>query len=208
MLRGSMLRGSMLRGSMLRGSMLRQHDRANQPRARGSASGPTEPAAGIGPVRDVRASVLRLLGRRDLTHTGAGMEHLGHGDHDHEQEHDHAHDEMDECIEACLQCHVICTMTAQYCLAEGGAHADVGVVGLLLDCAEMCQTSANFMVRGSPYHTVTCGACAELCRACADACRVFDGDENMAHCAEVCDACAASCGEMAVAAGEGTDDEE
>lgn len=118
---------------------------------------------------------------------------------DHEHDHDHEHDEMDECIEACLQCHVVCTMTAQYCLAQGGVYAEVDRVGLLLDCAEICQTSANFMVRGSPYHTVICGACAELCRACAESCRAIESDENMVHCAEVCDACAEACEEMATA---------
>src|SRR5688572_33218283 len=102
--------------------------------------------------------------------------------HEHEHGHDHeGHDPMDDCIEACLQCHVICTMTAQYALSQGGTHAEVGTVALLLDCAEICQTSANFMVRGSPYHTLVCGACAEVCRACAEACRAFEGDENMAH---------------------------
>jgi hypothetical protein len=121
------------------------------------------------------------------------MSHHDHADHDHE----HGHDAMDECIEACLQCHVVCTMTAQYSLVQGGAYATVGHVGLLLDCAEICQTSANFMMRGSPYHAVTCGACAELCRACAEACRSAGDDEEMAHCAEVCDACAESCEQMA-----------
>ena len=129
-------------------------------------------------------------------------------EHDHDRhDHDHEHDEMDECIETCLQCHVICTMTAQYCLAQGGELADVGTVGLLLDCAEICQTSANFMVRGSPFHVLTCGACAEICRACAEVCRSVEGDENLAHCAEVCDACAESCSEMA-ASGEGSSADE
>ena len=27
------------------------------------------------------------------------------------------------------------------------------------------------MLRGSPYHVITCAACAELCRACEEACR-------------------------------------
>ena len=116
---------------------------------------------------------------------------------EHEQEHEHEHDAVDDCIEACLQCHVICTMTAQYCLAEGGAHAAVEHVGVLLDCAEICQTSANFMVRGSPYHDATCRACAEICRGCAEACDELEGDEHMAHCAEVCRACAEKCEAMA-----------
>jgi hypothetical protein len=117
-----------------------------------------------------------------------------HDEHDHDE---HAHDDMDACIEACLQCHVVCTMTAQYCLTQGGAHADVSHVGLLLDCAEMCQTSANFMMRGSPYHELTCSVCAEVCRACASSCRSFEDDENMVHCAEVCDECAEACEGMA-----------
>jgi hypothetical protein len=131
------------------------------------------------------------------------MDHHEHADHDH----DHEHDEMDECIEVCLQSHVICTMTAQYALAQGGQLADVGTVGLLLDCAEICQTSANFMVRGSPFHTTTCAACAEVCRACAEACRAFGGDEHMEHCADVCEACAESCAAMSAGSAEDEADE-
>lgn len=126
-------------------------------------------------------------------------------DHDHHDGHDHDHDEMDDCIEACLQCHVVCTMTAQYCLAQGGDHAALDLVGVLLDCAQICQTSADFMVRGSPYHTLTCHACAEVCRGCAEACAAMEGSEELAHCAEVCTACAQSCEVMA---GEGVDDGE
>ena len=128
----------------------------------------------------------------------------GHG-HDHDHDHEHGHDGMDDCLEACLQCHVVCTMTAQYCLAEAGVHSDVNQVGVLLDCAQMCQTAADFMTRGSPYHTITCAACAEVCRACAEACRGFEGDEHMEHCAETCERCAELCEAMAQSGG---DDEE
>jgi hypothetical protein len=133
------------------------------------------------------------------THEHTPDHQHGHEGHDHEHEHEHeGHDAMDDCIEACLQCHVVTTMTAQYCLAKGGEMADMSHVGLLLDTAEISQTSANFMLRGSPFHTLTCGACAELCRACAEACRAMAGDdEHMAHCAEVCEHCASHCEEMA-----------
>jgi len=117
-------------------------------------------------------------------------------DHDHGEAHDH-HDAMDDCIEACLQCHVVTTMTAQYCLAQGGEMADMSHVGLLLDTAEIAQTSANFMLRGSPFHTLACGVCAELCRACAEACRSIPGDdEHLLHCAQICESCASHCEEM------------
>src|SRR5678809_1313370 len=80
---------------------------------------------------------------------GGAMAH-GHGhSHGHEyepdHEHDEGHDELQHCIEECLNCHAVCTMTVQYCLAEGGEHADQVHIGVLLDCAELCQVSANFM---------------------------------------------------------------
>lgn len=121
--------------------------------------------------------------------------------HDHEE-----HDPVDDCIEACLQCHVVTTMTAQYALAKGGELADVSFVGLLLDCAEASQTSANFMLRGSPFHTLTCGTCAEVSRATAEACRqAAASDENLLHCADVCEKCAAHCATMEE---EGDEEEE
>ena len=46
-------------------------------------------------------------------------------------------------------CHAVCTLSLQHCLASGGEHTEINLVGVLLDCAEMCQTSANFMLRGS-----------------------------------------------------------
>lgn len=127
-----------------------------------------------------------------------------HGTDDHE----HDHDAMDECIEACLQCHVVCTMTAQYCLVRGGERAAVDQVALLLDCAQLCQTSADFMVRGSPYHVATCRACAEVARACSEACAAVADDEELAHCAEVCATCADLCEQMAAGGGDEGEDEE
>ncbi|MBA3889314.1 MAG: four-helix bundle copper-binding protein [Gemmatimonadaceae bacterium] len=121
--------------------------------------------------------------------------------------HDHEHDEIQQCIEECLNCHAACTMTAQYALGEGGDKADPGLVGVLLDCAEICQTSANFMLRGSPYHGATCAACAELCRASEEALREFADDEQLAHCAEMCASCATSCEQMAAMDAEGDEEE-
>ena len=130
-------------------------------------------------------------------HTGDGSDHA----HDHEA--DHEHDHIQQCIEECLNCHAACTMTAQHAIGEGGEKADPGLVGVLLDCAEICQTSANFLLRGSPYHDSTCAAAAEVCRACEEACRSFPDDEQMAHCAELCASCADSCDQMLTMEAEG-----
>ena len=63
------------------------------------------------------------------------MAHRHGHSHGHEyepdHEHDEEHDELQHCIEECLNCHAVCTMTAQYCLTEGGEHADVNMIGVL-----------------------------------------------------------------------------
>lgn len=105
---------------------------------------------------------------------------------------------MQECLDNCTECHAICTETAQHCLEMGGKHAEAAHIRSLLDCADICQTSADFMLRGSPQHALTCGACAEVCLACAEACeRMGQQDSMMKKCAEVCRRCADSCRQMA-----------
>jgi len=138
--------------------------------------------------------------------------HHGHShDHSHDHNHELDHDRLQECIEECLQCHAVCAMTVQHCLVKGHELADVDIVSVLLDCAEICQTNANFMLRGSPYHALTCTTCAAVCQVCAEACASFDDDEQLAHCAEVCASCSESCEQMAAMLegedGEGEEEE-
>ena len=105
--------------------------------------------------------------------------------------------EMQECIQECQRCHEVCLMTVKHCLEMGGEHANPAHIGLLLDGAESCQTSANFMLRNSELHGLTCGVCAEVCERCAEDCARFPEDQMMQHCAQVCRSCAQTCREMA-----------
>jgi hypothetical protein len=105
---------------------------------------------------------------------------------------------MRECINNCTNCHNICTETVMHCLRMGGKHAEAGHIRLLLDCAEICATSASFMLRESDLHARTCALCAEACERCADDCeRIGPDDEMMSRCAEMCRRCADSCHRMA-----------
>lgn len=104
---------------------------------------------------------------------------------------------MVECIESCTRCAEICLETVEHCLRQGGEHAAEAHVRLLLDCAQICRTSADFMIRGSDLHAETCGACEVVCSRCAEDCDRFRGDEQMAACADLCRRCAESCGSMA-----------
>lgn len=106
--------------------------------------------------------------------------------------------EMDRCIEDCLDCASICLETLTHCLEKGGDHAAPEHVARLLDCAELCRTAADLMLRGSRIHGDVCRVCAEACRRCAESCeKLADGDADMARCAEACRRCEASCREMA-----------
>jgi hypothetical protein len=110
----------------------------------------------------------------------------------------HLPQDLQRCIEECQQCHAACLATVNHCLDMGGPHADPAHIGLLLDCAQICQTSADFMLRMSDRHHVTCRVCAEVCRACAEDCeRLAGGDAMMRECAEQCRRCRASCERMA-----------
>mgnify|MGYP003578519435 CR=1 FL=1 len=107
----------------------------------------------------------------------------------------HQNANIEQCIEHCVDCHHICLETAMnHCLKMGGKHTEPAHFRLMINCAEICQTSANFMLSGSDLHKLTCGVCAEVCRRCADDCeRVGD----MESCVKSCRNCADSCASMA-----------
>lgn len=95
--------------------------------------------------------------------------------------------EMQHCINNCTECHAICLATVRHCLGMGGEHASPQHITTLMACAEICQTSANFMLMHSPMHTRTCGVCAEVCEMCAHECeQMAHGDQQMMACAETC----------------------
>lgn len=101
---------------------------------------------------------------------------------------------MQEAIKSCLDCHSMCLqMATGYCLERGGRHVQQAHLRLLLNCAELCQTSANFMLSNSPLHGRVCLICAEVCEACAKSCEEV-GD--MRDCVEECQRCAKSCRTM------------
>ncbi len=99
--------------------------------------------------------------------------------------------DMEECIEECIACHHVCFEVAMnHCLERGGEHTEPAHFRLMINCAEICQMSANFMLSGSDLHPLVCDLCAEICRRCADDCEQLDG---MDECVEACRRCAEAC---------------
>jgi hypothetical protein len=108
--------------------------------------------------------------------------------------------EMEQCIQTCEECHHICSETLTHCLHMGGKHVEPDHIRLLEDCIQICHTSADFMLRESSFHGMTCGVCAMVCERCAEDClRVDENDLQMRACAEVCRRCAQTCRQMAAA---------
>jgi hypothetical protein len=112
--------------------------------------------------------------------------------------HQNMSEEMRHCIQLCQDCHAICIQTIGHCLRLGGRHAAPDHIRLLMDCAQLCTTTADYMARESLFHDRICGLCSEICRLCADSCEQAGGDDQMVkQCTELCRRCAGSCDHMA-----------
>ena len=104
---------------------------------------------------------------------------------------------MHDATELALRCHQECSETFQYCLQRGGEHIDPHHLKIMQTCIEICLTSARFMMLQSPYHSITCELCAQICQECARSCEELN-DSAMLACAEVCRQCSDSCAQMAM----------
>ena len=108
-------------------------------------------------------------------------------------------EEMQECIDNCHQCHELCSAAMQYCLQKGDEYAALGHIRVLIDCAQICQSCEDFLLRGSDLHPAICEACAKVCLRCAESCLGLDSDPLMKECADSCQRCADSCTALATA---------
>jgi hypothetical protein len=84
------------------------------------------------------------------------------------------------CIVDCLECYSVCRQ-----------HATSKVMD---DCAEICRSAADFMLRGSTQYREVCALCASICEACAKHCEDAGAPEE---CVRSCRGCAESCRSLA-----------
>ena len=107
---------------------------------------------------------------------------------------------MNECIDACNETHEAALRTLAWATSEGSDAATPEFVRLLADCAEITQTAANFMLRGSELHHETCKACEEVCEAVFEACEQ-SGIDEVEDFKDQVKTCADQCREMSSAGG-------
>jgi hypothetical protein len=105
-------------------------------------------------------------------------------------------DILSRCVSECLDCRRACTEAAVQVLSDG-AERPRALVSQLWDCADMCETNAGLMLRGSALIQRTCETCAEICEACATQCDPFVDDVRLQASAQACRRCAATCRDAA-----------
>ncbi|MGN6378777.1 MAG: four-helix bundle copper-binding protein [Gaiellales bacterium] len=101
-----------------------------------------------------------------------------------------------DCIASCTDCHQVCVESISAGVQQGGQQAHLLHLRLLMDCATVCDTTRDLMLRSSDFAHQMCRLCAAVCERCAVSCERAGG-EQMQRCAEACRRCAANCGAMA-----------
>lgn len=97
---------------------------------------------------------------------------------------------------ACLRAHEACEAAVGHVLRAGEGAVDERV-GTLLDCSDVCRTTARHIRQGSPLLRGTAGVAAELCERAAEACAALAALPAMATYAETCRRSAGCCRRVA-----------
>jgi hypothetical protein len=100
-------------------------------------------------------------------------------------------------LDAFRTCRRACLAAVRHALDDDGPHLDDAQLGLLLDGAEVCETSIRFRRRNSTLHPRVCAVCVELCERCAELCDRFADDAVMRTCRDACRHCANVCRRLA-----------
>lgn len=101
---------------------------------------------------------------------------------------------LSDCVDACLAAHRACTESVIHGLQQGGDVGEWDLVQLLLDCADISETAANFLLRSSRLHHLTCQVTAEIADRTATACEKHAADDALLReTAEACRRAATAC---------------
>jgi hypothetical protein len=95
--------------------------------------------------------------------------------------------EAQQCIEGCKECQKCCVALEK----SGGVDSET--IQTAKDCAELCQTCSNFVLRESQFAAAVCKLCAEVCQSCAAVCERTSRGSIAKDCAAACRRCAETC---------------
>ena len=99
--------------------------------------------------------------------------------------------ETKTCVAALQACHATCLQFATFdCMQGNYPRVGPNQFRLMLDCAELCQTAANFLIRDSDHYLRVCREALVICEDLASDCRKFPGMEAILA---ACDECVSAC---------------
>jgi hypothetical protein len=105
--------------------------------------------------------------------------------------------QIEECVAKCLDCRSLCMKVVDHCWRLRKIKRECPDIRPLLNCAEMCATTARFMLRGSEFCRELCVLCAQVCQCCADQFRGVHDETEIEACAAACRQCAECCERIA-----------
>lgn len=105
---------------------------------------------------------------------------------------------LSEVVESCLRCAAVCRICADACLSEDKVAPLVQCIKLNVECANVCQTTANLLVEsgtvGGQVELHQLQACLNIVQACAEECaRHAPMHEHCQVCEESCRKCIDAC---------------
>jgi hypothetical protein len=91
------------------------------------------------------------------------------------------------------ECHDICLEAfSLHCMKMGGQHMASEHIRRMESCIELCNLTANFLLRHFPLTQELCDLTADICKQCAASCNGID-DTRMNVCARACEDAARAC---------------
>ena len=107
-----------------------------------------------------------------------------------------------ECIDLCWTARNECQKSLfTHCFEKGGKYLERNHVRIMMDCSEICRTTADSLTHRSPVYAAICAATAAICEACAESCDQLD-TETMRQVGAHCRAAAKACHTLGIG-GEG-----
>jgi len=100
-------------------------------------------------------------------------------------------------LEVFRLCRRACLEAVRRALDDGGPPLNDAQIGMLLDGADVCETTIRFRRRNSTLNQRLCALCVEILERCVELCGAFAEDAVMRACGEVCGRCAEICRQRA-----------
>ena len=97
------------------------------------------------------------------------------------------------CVLALNECRAACLDMVGNSIRMQGYYAELGHVRLLEDCARLCESTVDFLLRGSELAPEMLALCADVCRRSGRDCERFDYDQRLLDCAAACRRSAEAC---------------